>query len=134
MDNSQAHDAMRQNRAAEAKDMAAKGYLTAQEAAERSGRGLATIYRWLRRKDSCSACHGRRIAGPAYDKSADRQRMRCLQCNHSWDPPVLDGIETGAEGTLQRRWVTRQSLEAVLAKAEPQQQPQAKASRGRKAS
>ena len=45
------HEAFRDNLAAEARQMSKQGYLTAHEAAERSGRGLATIYRWCRGKD-----------------------------------------------------------------------------------
>lgn len=42
------HDALRENLAAEARKMGARGYVTAHAAAKRSGRGLATVYRWLR--------------------------------------------------------------------------------------
>jgi len=42
------HLALRENLASEAKKMEAEGYLTIHAAAEVSGRGLATIYRWCR--------------------------------------------------------------------------------------
>lgn len=46
--NSQSHEAMRANLAERARLMARGGFITAQTAAERSGKGLATIYRWIR--------------------------------------------------------------------------------------
>jgi len=42
------HESLRAHIAAEKSAMAERGYITADEAAVRANRGLATIYRWLR--------------------------------------------------------------------------------------